>query len=155
MAPFLIPIVEAVAPGLIKTVVDTGKELIDRIFPDKEKQAAERAAAEAHLLELVQTERMQERAQDIAVSLGQIEVNKVEAASDNLFKSGWRPAVGWVCVIALGFNYLAGPLLSWATGNLFGWTPLPTLEISQLVFILTGILGIGTLRTVEKLKNKE
>ena len=80
----------------------------------------------------------------------QRDINKVEAASASLFVSGWRPAIGWVCALALGFQYLLRPLLTWAQG--VWWPGLPALPgldeaLWQLMF---GMLGMGSLRTFEK-----
>jgi hypothetical protein len=82
----------------------------------------------------------------------QREINKVEAASSSIFVAGWRPAIGWVCALALGFQYLLRPLIGWAAG--IWWPQLPALpglddSLWQLMF---GMLGLGTLRTFEKTK---
>lgn len=80
----------------------------------------------------------------------QREINRVEAASASLFVAGWRPAIGWVCACALGFQYLLRPLLAWAAG--VWWPHLPGLPgiddaLWQLMF---GMLGLGGLRSFEK-----
>lgn len=80
----------------------------------------------------------------------QREINRAEAASASLFVAGWRPAIGWVCACALGFQYLARPLLAWAQGVWWpALPPLPGLDdaLWQLMF---GMLGMGTLRSFEK-----
>jgi hypothetical protein len=82
----------------------------------------------------------------------QREINKVEAASASVLVSGWRPAIGWVCALALGFQYLLRPLFGWAA-NVW-WPQLPALpglddNLWQLMF---GMLGMGSLRTFEKTK---
>ncbi len=77
---------------------------------------------------------------------GQLEINKVEAASPNLFVSGWRPGVGWVCCLALVYQFFLRPALV-----TFG-KPAPDLPMGDLITILLGLLGLGTLRTVEKIK---
>lgn len=89
----------------------------------------------------------------------QIDVNKIEAASDSLFKSGWRPAVGWVCVIALGYQFLLYPLLGWAWAFMqsHGWVPTtlnptPTVNTEDLYGLLLGMLGLGGMRSFEKVK---
>ena len=79
-------------------------------------------------------------------------VNKVEAASGSTFVAGWRPAIGWVCALALAFQYLIRPLFLWAGG--IWWPQLPALpgldeNLWQLMF---GMLGMGGLRTFEKVK---
>lgn len=85
--------------------------------------------------------------------LAQIEVNKIEAADPNVFKSGWRPAVGWVCVSGLAYQFIIRPLLPWIIG-LFAKTiePMPSLELDSLLPLLAGLLGLGGFRTWEKLK---
>ena len=82
----------------------------------------------------------------------QRDINKAEATHQSVFVSGWRPAIGWVCALALAFQYLVRPLFVWATS--IWWPhipPLPGLDESlwQLMF---GMLGMGSLRTFEKTK---
>ncbi len=82
----------------------------------------------------------------------QREINKAEAASASLFVAGWRPAIGWVCALALGFQYLLRPLFGWAAG--VWWPqlpPLPGLD-SNLWELMFGMLGLGGLRSFEKAK---
>ena len=80
---------------------------------------------------------------------GQIEINKIEAASSNWFVAGWRPAVGWICAFALGYQFIGFSLLQW-TAQIFKFTSPPALATDGLVTILMTLLGLGTLRTVEK-----
>ncbi len=92
---------------------------------------------------------MQQQAQQL--NLAQIEVNKAEAATGNLFIGGWRPAVGWVCALALAWSFVVGPAAQWiltVTGH--GANLPPTgmnLDLWELVFAM---LGLGGLRTYEK-----
>jgi len=81
---------------------------------------------------------------------GQREITRVEAQSPSLFVAGWRPAIGWVCALALGFQYLARPLLAWAGGVWWPQVPgVPGIDeaLWQLMF---GMLGLGGLRSFEK-----
>ena len=85
-------------------------------------------------------------------NLAQTEINKVEAASQNMFVAGWRPFVGWTCGVALLYHFLLLPLLHFilrATGN---EVELPEFDFSHLSTILMGMLGLGSLRTYEKLR---
>ena len=85
-------------------------------------------------------------------NLAQTEINKVEAASQNMFVAGWRPFVGWTCGVALLYHFLLLPLLHFilrATGN---EVELPEFDFSHLSTILMGMLGLGGLRTYEKLR---
>ena len=99
---------------------------------------------------------------DMAIAKGQTDTNIEEAKSDSLLKSGWRPSVGWVCVFGLAYEFLLRPLLPWTVQNipqLFGATvtitPLPGLDLSTLMVLLTGMLGLGGMRTFEKVQDKQ
>jgi len=133
--------------GLIEAAI----KVIDKVIPDP----AAKAAAQLEVLKLNQAGEFKQIESELQLSLAQIEVNKIEAASDDKFKSGWRPAVGWVCVMALFMQFVARPLLPWAVDAL-GVTvqPIPSLDMSDLFTLLFGLLGLGTLRTFEKVKGK-
>ena len=88
----------------IDALLTLGSSLIDKFFPDK----TQAETAKAQLLQM-------QVSGELAQMAGQLEINKVEAANANLFVSGWRPAIGWVCAMALAYQYLLRPLLSWAT----------------------------------------
>ena len=122
---------------VIGSIIGIVGGVIDKIIPDKTKAA----------------EMKHEMAMSLINSdLAQVEVNKVEAAHKSVFVSGWRPAVGWVCVSALAFNYIISPLLAWAAVI---WMPdaiIPQLDISELLTLLFGLLGMGTLRSYDKNK---
>lgn len=99
-------------------------------------------------------EQYEREAMDIAAKADadQRAVNKVEAASGSTFVAGWRPAIGWVCALALAFQYLVRPIFGWVSSVWFPQLPtLPGLDenLWQLMF---GMLGIGGLRTFEKVK---
>jgi hypothetical protein len=117
--------------------------LLEKVIPDKsarEKLAHELATmAERHAHE---------------AALAQIEVNKAEAASDNIFKSGWRPAIGWTCGIAFAYHFVLQPLLIFFL-TIFGMEipELPKFEMEALMTVLLGLLGLGSLRTFEKYKH--
>jgi|SRR5690606_16030028 len=87
-------------------------------------------------------------------NMAQIELNKIEAKNTNLFVSGWRPAVGWICAFALAYNYILQPFLIFIV-NLFEPTfEIPMLEIEQLISILMAMLGMYGIRSYEKIKSK-
>src|SRR3546814_10900279 len=81
----------------------------------------------------------------------QIEVNKAEAQSGSLFIGGWSPAVGWVCVVGLTYTFFAQPMLAWGSAAAGIPTP-PDLDLSALITLLAGMLGLGGFRTYEKAK---
>lgn len=89
----------------------------------------------------------------------QLEVNRAEAASSSLFVAGWRPAIGWIGAAALGYQFLLYPLLVWAWSLLQArgvvpgdLQPPPMLDTDALWVVLSGMLGIAGLRSVEKVK---
>lgn len=83
-----------------------------------------------------------------ALLTAQIELNKVEAASPNLFIAGWRPAVGWCCALIMAYNYMIAPLV-----GAFAKIAMPVLGFGEVSPVLMALLGIGTMRTVEKLNS--
>ena len=88
------------------------------------------------------------QAHDIAKA--QIEVNKAEASNHSMFVSGWRPAVGWICAIGLATNYLLVPVCNFIlTINKHPIT-VPPLDLTEMMPVLLGMLGLGGLRTWEK-----
>jgi hypothetical protein len=119
----------ALALDPITAVSDVVNTVINKIWPDKtEQEKAELAGA-------------------IALVQGQLEVNKVEAASSNWFVAGWRPYIGWICGTGLGYQFLIYPIL-------VAFVPkIVQLDMGTLLTLLTGMLGIGGLRTFEKLNN--
>lgn len=87
---------------------------------------------------------------------GQLLINQEEAKHPSLFVSGWRPFIGWVCGTALAFQFLVTPILMWICLALNVVIPIPpTLDLGSLMTILGGLLGLGTLRTFEKVKKVE
>ena len=76
---------------------------------------------------------------------GQLEINKVEAAHKSLFVAGWRPAIGWICGIALLYSTILSPMLDI-------WFTVPDIDTSLLQTVLMGMLGLGAMRTYEKTK---
>lgn len=125
-------------------------QVLDKIIPDPQ------AAAEAKLraLELAQKGDLAALDAELRLALGQIEVNKAEATMDK-FRGGWRPAVGWVCVVGLAYQFILQPVLPWVVA-LFGVQvpPLPAIDNESLMVLLTGMLGLGGLRTIERVKGK-
>lgn len=117
-------------------------KLIDDLFTTDE----ERQNAKLKVLEL------QQKGQ-----LAQLAVNATEARHENVFVSGWRPFIGWVCGFAFAYNFIIQPMfvfLVWVVTTFYGVTfpitDLPALDMASLLAVLTGILGLGTLRTYEK-----
>lgn len=127
-------------PMILGPLFEMGKTLLDRFVPDPEaKRQAE--------MELIRMAADGELKQTIA----QLEINAREAAHPSVFVAGWRPAFGWCG--ALGFLYatIGQPLLAWGAA-VKGWPAPPALNLDLLWVVVTGLLGIGGLRSVEKIK---
>jgi Holin of 3TMs, for gene-transfer release len=125
----------------ISAALDLGNTLITRIFPDP----AQQANAKLELLKLQQSG-------DLATMTAQTDINKEEAKSASLFVSGWRPAIGWVCALALFYQYLLKPLAS-SLLPAFGLTVPPLVGLDDNLWqLMMGMLGMGGLRTFEKVQ---
>jgi hypothetical protein len=81
--------------------------------------------------------------------LAQVELNKIGAAHRNIFVAGWRPFIGWVCGVGIAFAFLVNPVLQWAIGQ-----PGPELPLDIMMELVIGMLGLGSLRTIEKLSGR-
>ncbi len=125
----------------VSAVLNIGSKVIDKLWPDP-NQAAE---AKFQLFKMQQSG-------ELAQITAQLEVNKTEAQHHSVFVAGWRPSIGWVCSFALAYQYLFRPIIS-SLFIIIGH-PLPEMpaldaNLWELVF---GMLGLGTLRTFEKMK---
>jgi len=88
-------------------------------------------------------------------NLAQVELNKVEAAHRSVFVAGWRPAIGWVCALALLYQFVIQPLLNYGLLIYSPATPPPpSLDFGPLMTVVMALLGLGGLRTVEKLQGR-
>ena len=95
----------------------------------------------------------EEKAQLIQeINKAQIEVNKIEAGSTNLFVSGWRPFVGWTCGFALCYHFVLQPFLMFVLLSIGKPMELPVFDMSTLTTVLFGMLGLGGMRSFEKIK---
>ena len=88
----------------------------------------------------------------ISLNKAQLEVNKVEAAHNNVFVSGWRPFIGWACGISLAYHFIIEPIIQYTliVNNIDYNTP--EFDFSQLSTIVMAMLGMSGLRTWEKIK---
>jgi hypothetical protein len=84
--------------------------------------------------------------QETQLALGQIDINKIEAGSANLFVAGWRPFIGWTGGVALGYTWILSPLIK----AIFGLDELPALDADAIWPIIAAMLGLGTMRSFEK-----
>lgn len=129
-------------PLLLGPIFDIGKTLLDRFVPDPEKKAA----AE---MELVRMAADGELKQIIA----QLEINAKEAMHPSIFVAGWRPFFGWAGGVGFIYSVMLQPMLAWLS-SVKGWPTPPELNIDLLWVVITGMLGIGGMRTFEKSRGK-
>lgn len=129
-------------PFVIGGVIDSVGKIIDNVWTsDKEK------------LELA----LKEKQIDASIAQSQMAVNQAEAVHANLFVAGWRPAIGWIGATAIAYQFLFYPLMMWiwVFGQGKGWipptlNPPPMIKADELWVIITGMLGIAGLRSLDK-----
>jgi holin (3TMs family) len=135
-------------PLLLSGIFQVAQGLLDRLFPDP----AKKAEAQMELLKLQQSGELARMAAETDLAKAQIAVNQAEAQNPSLFVSGWRPAIGWVCGLALTYQFVLRPIGAFVAAAAGHPVPnLPGLD-DTLWQLLFGMLGLGGLRTVEKIR---
>ena len=120
--------------SILGSLIGPATSLLDKVIEDKDEK--NRIAFELSTL-------AERHAQELAK--GQLEVNKVEAASKSLFVAGWRPAIGWVGALGLFYNVILA--------NIIGiWVDVPEIDTTLLVPVMMGMLGLGAMRSYEKVQ---
>tara|TARA_R110000851_G_scaffold131242_1_gene265070 strand:+ start:163 stop:531 length:369 start_codon:yes stop_codon:yes gene_type:complete len=117
-------------------------EVAGRFLPeDKEKRAEAEREIQAKLTDSL-----------AQVDLAQLGINKVEAAHRSMFVAGWRPFIGWTCGVALMYTYVLQPILVFGLAQSGYLVDLPKMDLGELMPVLMGMLGLGGLRSWEKVK---
>ena len=132
----------------ITAALDIGGKLIDRLWPNPEQ----RDAAKLELLKMQQTGELAQLAAETDIAKAQIAVNQVEAQSQSVFVAGGRPFVIWVCGAAFAYHYVVQPLLAFLLASAGHAVTLPAFDMGELMTVLGGVLGLGGMRTLEKIK---
>jgi hypothetical protein len=128
--------------ALLPAVLPLVKDVVGSFLPEDPKKRAEaERKIEAQLTDHL-----------AKIDMAQLEVNKVEAASRSVFIAGWRPFVGWACGVSLAWSYICQPILTFALVQAGYGVELPALDMSQMMPVLMGMLGLGGLRSFEKYK---
>lgn len=127
-------------PLLLGPIFELGGKIIERLFPDP----AQKAAAEMEFLKMTQ-------AGDLQTVLAQLEINAKEAAHPSLFVAGGRPFFLWIGGVGFGYAVILQPLLVWVA-RIKGWPEPPMPDVDLLWVVVSGLLGISGLRSVEKVK---
>ena len=110
-------------------------EVIAKIPDPNERAKAEASLAQAQL----------------QIMASQAEITKVEAANPNVWVSGWRPAVGWVCALSCLYQFIIFHILTWAS-MMHGWTVPPVIDSETMMYVLGSLLGVGAMRSYDKAK---
>ena len=113
-----------------------------RFIPDKNKRAEAKEQFEMQMLAAM-----------TSIVQGQLKINEKEASHASIFVAGWRPAIGWICGVGIGWNFVIQPLISWVAFLVPEGPDLssaPQLDIGDLMTLLLGMLGLGGMRTYEK-----
>jgi hypothetical protein len=127
-----------------QVVTKIGEKVVDHFFPDPTIAAQKKF----EMVQLLQQGELQQM-------IGQMEINKVEAANPNMFVAGWRPFIGWVGGTSLAFNFIVGPLtaqVSQFTRHPIMYVPI---DLTTMMPIILGMLGLGAYRTYEKVNDAE
>ena len=125
----------------VTALLEIGGKVIDRVWADPVQASAAR-------LELIKIQQSGELAQIV----GQMDINKAEAANPNLFVAGWRPFVGWVCATGFGVQFVIGPLGEWVSALAGHPVKFPQMDLGSMMPLLFGMLGLGAYRTAEKIQ---
>ena len=130
--------------SILNSLINPVTVLLKEIIPDTDKRAQL-----AHDIATMAEKHSQQQI------LAQLEINKKEAEHPSMFVSGWRPACGWICVSGLGFNFILIPFVNLGLELLESPTTIPLIDMETLLPVLLGMLGLGAMRTVEKVKKVE
>ena len=125
----------------LTALLEVGSKVIDRLWPDP----IQRDAAKLELFKLQQ-------AGELQAMIGQLEINKEEAKSPSMFVSGWRPFIGWVCGAACAWNWIGLKVALFVAAYFGKELHLAPADIGEMMPVLLGMLGLGGLRTMEKIQ---
>lgn len=123
-------------------------KIVDKLIPDPQAKAQ----AQLQILQMQQQGEFKELDAQLQQALAQSDTNKVEAASTDKFVSRWRPFIGWVCGVGLAVQFLVGPIVTWGSSLAGHQVIFPSLDMGTLLTLLLGMLGLGGMRTIEKMK---
>ncbi len=126
-------------PLLIAPILEIGKAILDRFGPEDK---AEKLKAEAEFLKMAADGELKQ-------VIAQLQINATEAAHPSIWVAGWRPFYGWTGGLAFGYATILQPFLAWLA-LIKGWPSPPDVNSDLLWVVITGLLGIGGLRTFEK-----
>lgn len=114
--------------------IELAGSVINKIWPDKSEAERQQLAAAVQIVQ------------------GQIDINKAEGASSSVFVAGWRPFIGWVCGMGCAWNWIGLPVAKFGLAMYGHPLALEPADLSEMMPLLLGMLGLGGLRSFEKVK---
>jgi len=134
----------------VTILLGIGSKVIDKIWPDP----AQRDAAKLELMKMQQAGDLAQLTAETSVMIEQIKVNQAEAQNPSTFVSGWRPMIGWICGAACAWNWIGLPIVKMGLAIAGHQINLAPADLTEMLPILMGMLGLGGLRTIEKLQGR-
>jgi hypothetical protein len=134
---------------IIGGLIEAALNIIDKVLPDPQAKLD----AKLKILAMQQAGEFKEIEADLQLAQGQMEINKIEAAAQDPFKSGWRPFIGWVCGTGFATQFIVAPWGTWIAALYGKQVAFPVMDMSQMMPLLFGMLGLGAYRTYEKISN--
>lgn len=133
--------------GIWEIIAGPIMKIVDKLIPDPQAKAQ----AQLQILQMQQAGEFKELDAQLQMAKGQTDTNLAEAANPKLFVSGWRPFIGWICGLGLASQFIVAPFATWAATLIGHPVTFPVLDLGTLMTLLAGMLGLGTLRTTEKI----
>lgn len=134
--------------GALLDLVPLLGKLLDRVLPDPQMAAD----AKLKMMEMAQNGELEQMHAEANLAQGQIDVDKIEAGNSNIFVSGWRPFIGWICGVSLAYAGLIEPFSRFLAQVIFHYVgAFPVVDTTVTLQVLLGLLGLGGLRTFEKI----
>ena len=132
----------------IDDIISTGLKIIDKFIPDPQAKLK----AQQELMAMQHDELVAVLGAESEAIKGQLRANENEALSRSVFVAGWRPFIGWVCGLSFAWHFVVSPIVLFAAEFYGKSIPVPVFDMNSLMTVLMGMLGLGGMRTYEKMK---
>lgn len=135
--------------SIISPIIDKVGSIASELITDKDKK--NQLKIDLERLKIEEASKAEERLHQ--EMMGQIAINTEEAKSESVFVAGWRPAIGWIGAAGIAYSFVIEPIASWSARVMFEYGgTFPSLNYSELMILVAGMLGFGTFRSFEKVK---
>lgn len=133
---------------MLQALIPLLASLSDKVFPDP----AAAAEAKLRVMEMAQRGELAQLDAEVRLAASQLDVNKAEAMAGDPFTTRWRPFVGWVCGFGCAWNWIGLPIAKFVMEAAGNPVQLGPADLSEMMPLLLGMLGLGGYRTIEKIK---